>query len=91
MWIKQLPAGAFTKLSTDVADANRPVWTPDGRFVAFLGIRDSRRTAWIRRADGSDQTRPVAPGMPEVDEILTTRTADTYYSGPAAPDRAADT
>jgi serine/threonine-protein kinase len=70
VWIKQLPAGAFTKLSTDVADANRPVWTPDGRFVAFLGIRDSRRTAWIRRADGSDQTRPVAPGMPEVDEIL---------------------
>ncbi len=70
MWIKQLPAGAFTKLSTDVADGNRPVWTPDGRFVAFLGLKDNRRTAWIRRADGSDQTRPAVPGSPEVDEVL---------------------
>jgi eukaryotic-like serine/threonine-protein kinase len=70
VWIKYLPAGAFTKLSTDVVDANRPAWSPDGRHVAFLGLRNNLRLPWIRRADASDQTRPAVPGGQEFDEIL---------------------
>jgi eukaryotic-like serine/threonine-protein kinase len=69
IWVKQLPHGAFSRLSFDVSNADRPVWSPDGRKVAFLATRDNRRTAWIQRADGSDPVQPAAPGGVQLDEI----------------------
>jgi serine/threonine-protein kinase len=69
IWVKQLPAGAFSRLSFDVQNADRPVWTPDGRRVAFLATRNNRRTAWMQRADGSDSVQPASPQDPPLDEI----------------------
>jgi len=69
IWVKQLRTGAYSKLSFEVTGADRPVWTPDGRNVAFLATRNDRRTAWMRRADGSDSTRPASPGSAQLDEI----------------------
>jgi Tol biopolymer transport system component len=67
--VKQLASGAFSRLSFDVGNADRPVWTPDGRKVAFLATRDGRRTAWMRRADGSDSLQAASPGDTRLDEI----------------------
>jgi eukaryotic-like serine/threonine-protein kinase len=69
VWVKQLPNGALTRLSFDVANADRPVWTPDGKGVAFLATRNERRTPWVRRADGSDSIHAAVPGGTRVDEI----------------------
>jgi serine/threonine-protein kinase len=69
IWVEQLATGVQSRLSFDVTDAVRPVWTPDGRRVAFLATRDNRHTAWIRRADGSDSMRPASPGDTRLDEI----------------------
>ncbi len=69
IWVKQFVTGAFSRISLDLTDANRPVWTPDGRHVAFLASRGGRRTAWLRRADGSDSARAVAGGGESHDEI----------------------
>ena len=69
IWVKQLTTGAFSRLSFDVGTADRPVWTPDGRKVAFLATRNNRRTAWVRRADGSDSARAASPGDTRLDEI----------------------
>jgi len=69
VWIKQLATGTFSRLSFDVTNADRPAWTPDGREVAFLATRDGVRTAWVRRADGTGNTRPAIPGSPRLDEI----------------------
>jgi Tol biopolymer transport system component/tRNA A-37 threonylcarbamoyl transferase component Bud32 len=54
IWVKQLRTGAFSPISQELRDADRPVWSPDGRSVAFLATRDGHRRAWIRRADGSE-------------------------------------
>jgi serine/threonine-protein kinase len=69
IWVKQLPRGAFSRLSFDVQNADRPVWTPDGRKVAFLATRNNRRTAWMQRADGSDSVQPASPPEPPLDEV----------------------
>ncbi len=69
IWVKRLPAGAFSRLSFDVQNADRPVWTPDGRRVAFLATRNNRRTAWMQRADGSDSAQPASPLDQALDEI----------------------
>jgi serine/threonine-protein kinase len=69
IWIKQLTTGTFSRLSFDVLDADRPVWTPDGRSVAFLATVGTRRAAWVERADGSDSARAVVRGTQEFDEV----------------------
>jgi serine/threonine-protein kinase len=69
IWVKQLPTGAFTRLSFDVTNADRPVWTPDGRKVGFLATRNNRRKAWVRRADGSDSAQAASPGDTQLDEV----------------------
>ena len=69
VWVKQLTTGAFSRLSFDVSNADRPVWTPDGRKVAFLATRNNRRTAWLQRADGSDSLRAASPGDARLNEI----------------------
>jgi hypothetical protein len=69
VWVKELATGAFSRLSFDVTNADRPVWTPDGRRVAFLATRNNRRTACVRRADGSDSAQAASPGDVQLDEI----------------------
>ena len=69
VWIKELGTGTFSRLSFGVSTADRPVWSPDGTRVAFLGSRNGRRTAWVRRADGSDSLRAASPGNTRLDEI----------------------
>ena len=52
IWIKQLDRGPLTRLSFGGGD-RRPVWSPDGRMVAF--IRDTLNTSIVaaRSVDGS--------------------------------------
>jgi Tol biopolymer transport system component len=69
IWVKQLATGTQSRLTFDLGDAIRPVWTPDGRMVAFIATRNARRTAWVRRADGSGDVHPAIPGDTRFDEI----------------------
>jgi len=69
VWVKQLRTGAFSRISQDLEDADRPVWSPDGRYVGFLATRNTHRTAWIRRADGSDSARALGGRSREYDEV----------------------
>ena len=69
VWIKQLATGAFSRLSFDVTNADRPVWSPDGQRVAFLATRNNLRTGWSRRADGSDSAVAASPPGLRLDEI----------------------
>jgi eukaryotic-like serine/threonine-protein kinase len=74
IWVKQLRTGAFSRISQELQNADRPVWSPDGRYVAFLATRNNHRTAWIRRADGSDSARATGGTATGFDEIAFERT-----------------
>ncbi len=69
IWIKQLATGTLSRISFDVENADRAVWTPDGRRVAYLATRNNKRSGWIRRADGSDSAKAAYPGAMDADEI----------------------
>ena len=54
IYIKQLPAGPFSRLTFESRVANRPRWTPDGLSVIYISAPDSGSLAvWRKRADGS--------------------------------------
>jgi len=70
VWVKQLATGAMSRLTSDVTAADRPVWEPDGRRVAFMATAfDGKRSAFLRRADGSDSAEPAVPDSLRLDEI----------------------
>ncbi|MES2305198.1 MAG: protein kinase [Gemmatimonadota bacterium] len=69
IWVKDLISGAYSRISLDLADADRPVWTPDGLDIGFLATRNTHRTAWLRRADGSDSARALGGASRDFDEV----------------------
>ena len=53
VWVSELARGSLTRLTThEAADAN-PLWSPDGRRVAFSSNRNGQAEIWWRAADGS--------------------------------------
>ena len=56
VWIIDLERGARTRLTLNQASF-QPVWTPDGRRLAFV---DDGNVSW-RSADGSDEPQPLVP------------------------------
>lgn len=39
LWVTDAATGARTRLATALRSATQPAWSPDGRFVAFTGLR----------------------------------------------------
>ena len=68
MWVKRVPNDSLTRLTLTGA-SDRPTWSPDGRTVAYLGNRGGKRTAYMRRADGSNDEQLVNPKAPQLDEV----------------------
>ncbi len=65
LWIMDLPSGTPKRLTTVTDGEHMPVWSPDGRFIAYVSWNE----------DGGDIWRiPAAGGAPQK---LTTQTA--YY------------
>jgi serine/threonine-protein kinase len=53
VWVKQLPDGPLTKLTFEGNRSVRPVWSPDGNYVGYLGNEGSGQQLYRMRADGS--------------------------------------
>ena len=63
VWVKTVPRGPFTLLSLEGSLNFGPRWTPDGRALTFVSNRAGRfgaRGVYVRRADGSAPSEPLA-------------------------------
>jgi dipeptidyl aminopeptidase/acylaminoacyl peptidase len=72
IWVKQLPAGPFSRLTFDGSDNTRPTWSADGRSVIYLSNRDGdTMSVWRQRADGSAPAeRMLRLGLPILEAQL---------------------
>jgi len=59
VWITRLQSGESKNLTGGRGTAWGPVWSPDGRTLAFYSDRTGRARLWIWTA-ATDQSRPVA-------------------------------
>jgi Tol biopolymer transport system component len=55
IWIHEIERGTMTRVTSDPAADRKPVWSPDGRRVAFSSARDNPSTANVywQAADGT--------------------------------------
>jgi serine/threonine-protein kinase len=74
VWVKQLPAGPYSRLTFGDTGNMRPTWSADGRSVIYLAEVDNiGGTPRLRRADGTGSVRTLLPSKPMWGQALETR------------------
>jgi len=57
IWVRDLMRGNNTRLTFQPGPDVNPVWSPDGKKIAFAGQRDGRLDLYEKNADGSGEER----------------------------------
>jgi Tol biopolymer transport system component len=61
VWQIDLARGTTTRFTFDPATDNSPVWSPDGKQIAFGSSRDGQTRIYVKPANGSAGEEPVMP------------------------------
>jgi Tol biopolymer transport system component len=61
VWLIDLPHVITTRFTFDPAPDNSPVWSPDGKQIAFSSSRDGRIRIYLKPANGSASEEPITP------------------------------
>jgi Tol biopolymer transport system component len=66
LWIVDVARGLNTRFTFDPANDDNPVWSPDGKTIAFASNRQGSPKPYIKPADGLGEERLLAdtPGVP---------------------------
>jgi hypothetical protein len=70
LWIKQLPQGAFSRLTFDGTVNMRPTWTPDGGSIMYISDRGGNRDVWVKQADGIKEAERRLDYAMDIDEAF---------------------
>ncbi len=62
LWILDPSREKMTKLTFASGASEGPVWTPDGKHIAFVSNRDGRWRVYWMRADESGKAQPITGG-----------------------------
>jgi Tol biopolymer transport system component/tRNA A-37 threonylcarbamoyl transferase component Bud32 len=57
VWVVDVKRGAQTQLTSENAEAALPVWSPDGKQIAYFSTRSGVRDLYVRASDGSGDPR----------------------------------
>ncbi|HXI01837.1 MAG TPA: hypothetical protein VNI57_01545, partial [Candidatus Saccharimonadales bacterium] len=66
IWIVEVARGIRTRFTFDPAEDFNPIWSPDGRRIAFTSMRTGPRTLFVKSLDGTGGAEPLTtpgPGM----------------------------
>jgi Tol biopolymer transport system component/tRNA A-37 threonylcarbamoyl transferase component Bud32 len=73
IWVKQLPAGTFSRVTFGDSIHNRVSWAADGRSVLYLAGSQSSGVPAVARADGTGTPRNLYPGPMGFGQALSSR------------------
>ena len=76
LWVVDLTSGASTRFTFDPAFDGQPVWSPDGRYIAWMSGRGGKTGFYRKAADGSGEDELLS--APEGGTNLTDWTHNGY-------------
>jgi Tol biopolymer transport system component/DNA-binding winged helix-turn-helix (wHTH) protein len=80
IFVMDLDNGSITRLTTDLGVDSNPIWSPDGRRVAWGRAGKAGTGIFARMADGSGpEERLIAPEATKFPTLLTDWTSDGRY------------
>jgi TolB protein len=63
--VAEVATGVTKGLTADTHSSEGPVWSPDGRYLAFVSSRAGDTELYLMRADGTGQTRVTQSKGPD--------------------------
>jgi len=85
IWTYDVATGKGTAITNDNFPTNAPVWSPDGKQIAYVSTRQSYASIYRKSADGSGEEEQLFRYTPGAGMILTDWSPDgkflTFYTG----------
>ena len=99
IWTMDLASGKGTPITNDTDPQNAPIWSPDGKQVAYVSTHESISSIYRKAADGTGEAVQVFNYTPGAGMVLTDWSSDnkfmTFHTGvivlvPLAGQKASD-
>ena len=85
IWVVELASGKGTPITNDVFPENAPIWSPDGKHVAYVSTREGLSGIYRKAADGTGDAELLFQYTPGAGMVLTDWSPDgkfvTFYTG----------
>src|SRR5262245_43317714 len=85
IWTMDLASGKGTPITNDNDPQNAPIWSPDGKQVAYVSTHESISSIYRKAADGTGEAEQVFSYTPGAGMVLTDWSSDnkfmTFYTG----------
>jgi len=85
IWVYDLATGNGTAITQDTPPDNAPIWSPDGKYVAYVSTRESYAGIYRKSADGKGTEELLFRYTPGAGMVLTDWSSDgkfvTFYTG----------
>jgi Tol biopolymer transport system component len=85
IWTVDLASGKATAVTSDTPPENAPIWSPDGKQVAYVSTRESYAGIYRKNADGTGEEELLFRYTPGAGMVLTDWSPDgkflTFYTG----------
>jgi len=85
IWVYDLATGNGTAITQDTPPDNAPIWSPDGKYVAYVSTRESYSGIYRKSADGKGPEELLFRYTPGAGMVLTDWSPDgkiiTFYTG----------
>jgi eukaryotic-like serine/threonine-protein kinase len=85
IWTIDLASGKSTAVTSDTPPENAPIWSPDGKQVAYVSTRQSYAGIYKKNADGTGEEELLFRYTPGAGMVLTDWSPDgkflTFFTG----------
>jgi Tol biopolymer transport system component len=85
IWVYDVATGKGTAITSDTWDDDSPIWSPDGKSVAFVAFRESFSEIYRKAPDGSGSEEMLFRYTPGAFMVLSDWSRDgrflTFYNG----------
>jgi dipeptidyl aminopeptidase/acylaminoacyl peptidase len=59
IWVYEISTGKATQITKEIQPINSPVWSRDGKQIAYASFKDSYSTVYRKAADGTGEAEAV--------------------------------